>query len=164
MKMTLNEKALSVVAYFIAIVLVIFTGLYVYYRFMPIDHWITYHSVRPIKNEFDVNEKLRFISHTDLHKDSILTFNDIIYCLNDAGKFERYDSQNTKRLHTEVGDKRFDRYTIWPFSPGVAHDAICYLESNINLHLPLHVDRSIRYDGRLEGHLFRIAAKAEDQN
>jgi hypothetical protein len=159
--MTLQERALTSVAWFVAVVLLLYFGFLAYFMFMPFDNWLTYHSVRPLKSEFEVDEVLKFISHTDLHRDSILTFNDIVFCLNDAGEFERYDSQNTKRLHAAVDGQKFDRYTIWPFSPGVTHPAICYLESNINLHLPLNVDRSIRYDGQKEGHLFTIVPKEE---
>ena len=78
-----------VLLWFIALSLVIYHGLLGFYTWWPVEYWLEYHSVEPLKKKFAVNEKLKFVSHTDLNHNVILTFNDILFCQNEVGDFER---------------------------------------------------------------------------
>lgn len=139
--------------WFIALSLVGYHLFMAFFSLMPTTYWLEYHSVEPVKDVFKVNERLKFRSHTDLNNEVILSFNDILYCRDEHGALERYSEQTTRRLHTVIGN---DHYTVWPYSPGVAYPTECCLESNINLHLPLHTDRHFRYDGCFEGKFFKV--------
>jgi hypothetical protein len=153
----IKHRVFLALLWFIALSLTIYHGLLAFYSWMPTSHWLVYHGVVPIQKEYKVNETLKFRSHTDLHRNVILTFNDILFCREPiANDFERYSSQNTKRLHVAVSGKHYDRYTVWPYSPGVAFPTECYLESNINIHLPFNTTRHIRYDGLLNKNTFKI--------
>lgn len=143
-------------AWVVVLNLLIFHGLLFHFYFAPFEHWMKYYSVDPIKPEFEVDQRLKFISHTDLNSSVVITFNDVLFCQDEVGDYERYSSQRTERSHTKVG---VDRYTVWPYSPGVAYPTTCCLESNITLHLPLHVDRTSVYDGCFEGKTFKIVEK-----
>lgn len=141
----------------IGILILLYHAMYAFYSLVPTGHWFVYHSVVPVKKEFAINERLKFISHTDLKRPVHLTFNDILFCRDpQGGDFERYSQQNTARLHNLIGN---NRYTVWPYSPGVPFETECYLESNIKVHLPMHIERTFRYDGYLSGITFRIVDK-----
>jgi hypothetical protein len=149
-----SHKALTVVAWIIALSLVITQGLFFFYTFMPISYWITYNSVTPLNEEVCVNDTIKFITSSNVYRPVGLKFNDILYCRDrDTNKYERYNEQNTSRGLAVPG---VSRLTVWPFNPGVAYPTTCYLESTITLRLPLHVNRPFRYDGLEEGKEFKV--------
>lgn len=149
-----DEKALIIIAKIVAVSLILFHLAWAFYRFMPAGFWIDYHSVIPKQMEFFTDQKLRFVSHTDLNRPVLITFTDTLYCREPGGgDFERYAIQTNHRMHTILGD---NRYTSFLFSPGVPYATTCYLDTITTLHLPLHVERHIYYSGFEHNHLFKI--------
>ena len=149
-----SHKALTVVAWIIAIGLVFTQGLYLFYAFMPISHWIEYRSITPLNEEVCVDDTIKFVTESSVYHPVGLRFNDILYCRDrNTNEYERYNEQNTRRSLSVPG---VNRLTVWPFNPGVAYPTTCYLESNVTLRLPLHENRSFRYDGLAEGQEFTI--------
>ena len=141
-------------AWIIAIGLVLTQGMFFFYSFMPTSYWLTYESVTPLNDEVCVNDTIKFVTLSNVYHPVGLRFNDILYCRDrDSGQYERYNEQNTRRSRSEPGTGRL---SVWPFNPGVAYPTTCYLESNVILRLPLHVNRSFRYDGLAEGQEFTI--------
>jgi hypothetical protein len=59
---------------------------YTYYQVMPIEHWVEYETVKPLKPVVKVGQPLEFVSIKDTHRGCDLTFNDILYCKNGARK------------------------------------------------------------------------------
>jgi hypothetical protein len=53
---------------------------YTYYQVMPIEHWVEYETVKPLKPVVKVGQPLEFVSIKDTHRGCDLTFNDILYC------------------------------------------------------------------------------------
>jgi hypothetical protein len=49
---------------------------------MPIEHWVDYEAVKPLKPVVKVGQPLEFVSIKDTHRRCDLTFNDILYCRN----------------------------------------------------------------------------------
>jgi hypothetical protein len=47
---------------------------------MPIEHWVEYETVKPLKQVVKVGQPLEFVSIKDTHRGCDLTFNDILYC------------------------------------------------------------------------------------
>lgn len=127
----------------IAGLLLISHGALAYFSFMPISTWLEYHEVRPLYEEFDVNETLKFVSTVTMHDELTLRFNDILFC-REGAEFVRYSSQNTERIHTRRGEYEV---SIWPYRPGVNYPTECFMESNIVLNLPMNVDRHLQYVG-----------------
>jgi hypothetical protein len=149
-----SRRALLFVAWVAALGLVFTHGSYFYYRFMPIDTWLEYHSVRPVKEEVCINDTIKFVSDTTLNTDLVMRFNDILYCKDpNTDTYERYNSQNTERLHS-IRSKRV--LTVWPFNPGVSYETTCFLESNIRIEFPMNVIRTIRYSGFETGATFNV--------
>jgi hypothetical protein len=59
---------------------------YTYYQVLPIEHWVEYETVKPLKPVVKVGQPLEFVSIKDTHRGCDLTFNDILYCKNgDSG-------------------------------------------------------------------------------
>ena len=149
-----DDRALAIVAKFVAVALVVMHIIWMFYKFLPISMWIDYHSVIPAKESFMIDKKLRFIAHTDLNRPVLVTFLDTLYCRGeDGGDFERYAMQPNHRFHDELGK---NRYTTFIFSPGVPYETECYLDTRITLHLPLHVERYAHYNGLEHNHIFKI--------
>jgi hypothetical protein len=53
---------------------------------MPIEHWVDYEAVKPLKPVVKVGQPLEFVSIKDTHRRCDLTFNDILYCRNGSRK------------------------------------------------------------------------------
>lgn len=127
--MNLKAKQWGWLLYLLSIFILGHTAISLYSTFMPASHWITYYEVKPAKDEFEVNEKLRFISLIEAHRKCRLDFNDILYCRNIVnGKFERESEQPSQSLDSGPYLKQ---YRPWPYLPGVPYATTCYLVSNI---------------------------------
>ena len=122
-------------------------------RFMPVEHWIQYESVTPVKEVFKVDEKLKFRTHIIKNKNVTVTFHDTLFCRDELGGLERHSSQPTFRL---LIPENLEYYAVWPYSPGVSSETECCLKSTGEVHLPLHVDRSISYDGCFNQKFFQV--------
>lgn len=137
------SRAMLIVGWTVVIAAFLHVGVFAYYSFTPIEHWIKYYSVEPLHSVVHVNEEpLIFVSEIEARKRVSLTFNDILLC-ETGDTYQRYSEQNTARSLTGP----YERKTIaWPYRPGVELPATCVLESNITLHLG-SVDRHIQIIG-----------------
>ena len=100
------------------------------------------------------NETLIFVSSVSLYVSASVEFNDILFRWDaDDQSYSRYSSQNTARMYAKPGNYRITR---WPYSPGPAIPGRYCLESNIKIHLPLNVERTLRFDGCEDGISFEV--------
>ena len=93
-----KARTFLILLWFIAISLIIHYGLLTFYSFTPLTHWIEYHSVEPVRDSFGAHERLKFVSHTDLHRNVNLTFSDALFCRDSVGDLEQYSQQQTTNV------------------------------------------------------------------
>ena len=147
-----------VVAWIIAISAVAYQATMAFYAWMPEKFWIEYNDVTPLLPVTTTNTDIIFVSDTNLKRNVILTFNDILYKYKEPeNRWIRYDSQESHRLHNIYDpDHVYNRLTQWPFKDGVELPGLYCLESNIELHLPFGIHRSFRHDGCKKGITFEV--------
>ena len=124
---------------------------YTYYQVMPIEHWVEYETVKPLKPVVKVGQPIEFVSIKDTHRRCDLTFNDILYCKNgDPESYRYYASQDSGHINcmSEVGQA-----LQWRFRHRVMEPTECYLQSNITVHLPW----GIKKHQTLQGEIFKVA-------
>jgi hypothetical protein len=123
---------------------------YTYYQVMPIEHWVDYEAVKPLKQVVKVGQPLEFVSVKDTHRRCDLTFNDILYCRNgDPDNYRFYADQNSGHINclSEKGQA-----LQWRFRHRVNEPTECYLQSNIVLHLPWGIKKHLT----IQGDIFRV--------
>ena len=152
--MAMVDKVRLYILWFIAIMLLLYHGAIAFFSLMPITYWFKYYEVVPRCTEIKIGEKLQFISHLDVYRVSSLSFNDILFQQDpDTKGFIRYSSQNTQRSYSAKGE---DKYAIWPFINSPSDPGTYCLESNISVHLPLHIERTQQFDGCAAGITFEV--------
>ena len=105
------------------------------FLFLPFSFWVEYYSVVPAKPVFEVGEKLRFVSDSEIRREVSILYNDVIFCKlgeDTEGQdiYEKYSEQNTRRTPAV---ERPRMRVPWPYLPPVDYETECYAEHNIEL-------------------------------
>jgi hypothetical protein len=102
---------------------------------MPIEHWVDYEAVKPLKPVVKVGQPLEFVSVKDTHRRCDLTFNDILYCRNgQPDNYRYYASQDSGHINcmSEAGQA-----LQWRFRHRVTEPTECYLAKQYHLAFTL---------------------------
>lgn len=145
-------RSISIALWLLTVTIVTYMIAVAFFMLMPTTYWFEYHSVAPVKQEYKVDETLKFVSHLSIYHPSRFRFNDIL--LRKVGKeLERYSQMQTSR---DLVYKEEDKYSRWPYVPGPSDPGTYCLDSNIVLRLPFGVERATRFDGCAAGYFFIV--------
>ena len=115
-----------------------------FYVLTPMEFWIDYKHVTPVKRSFTLTEDpLRFISSFQTHRPSNVRFQDTLFCDHGdgLGYIRQGQAQNKQYFlkRQEVIDSPF------PFPNLAKESGECYLSTTVVLELPLDIERSKKF-------------------
>lgn len=128
----------------------IFTGVftageYIYFRAMPISHWIEYKVVKPAQTQFTYEEPLVFNSIFKVNKEVDVFYTDTLKCnIEDKfGFFSQFTSQGIGvSPQKEIKDVNWTFQGKKPLPPRT-----CYLDTVVEIHLPYGIKKHQRIIG-----------------
>lgn len=128
----------------------IFTGVftageYVYFRIMPMSHWVEYKVVKPIKTQFSYDESLVFNSIYKVNKEANIYYTDTLRC-NIEDQFGFFSQATAQGIgiaaQKELKDVDWTFQAEKPLPPRT-----CYLDTVIEVHLPYGIKKHQRIIG-----------------
>ena len=148
--MKISWRVFTLIAY---VPIVFFVSSYSFYVFAPMSRWVEYDRVEPIKNVFEVGEKIRFNSFRNVHHRSDLLFTDRLLCENNKGEYEPQELFSTGK-NDVLPTKGID-VVNWPYGDPVYFETKCFCEHTVTLLLPF----GIRKSQSLVGPVFEVKYK-----
>ena len=104
-----------------------------YLKSLPFEHFVTYHSIKPTKEEFKIDEHLSFVSDYEITKPVPIEWIDIVRCdFNDDGKY-RFHREYISRYNPLKPHARSEQ--CWDYPRSVSHAGECFLDSTAKIEV-----------------------------
>jgi hypothetical protein len=130
------KKGIDGMVWFFMIVVVF---QYCFYKYMPLTHWFKYHDLYPLQQEFERDERIKFVSVADIYKPVHMEWTDILRC--DYGKGFEYSSVYvSSAVYTEPKERQNEPAWVYNGHP-VERPTTCYLDSSACIKLPFVGER-----------------------
>lgn len=120
---------------------------FAYFSLMPMSHWLEYDSIKPSKVTFQGGEEITFVTKYWVHHASGFKATHNLFCNSKESKvFPFYSTQINEFAETTKSSEQKTGSFIFHESVPIP-PRTCYLESNIEIILPLGVRHDISFVG-----------------